>query len=150
MKKNKLVILSASLLALAVIVIAILLMSKPNIASSISVGEAMTLAENGDIVLVDMRSDIACGKTGKPKNAIHIALQKKEKSLDYLNRVKVLLDKDGTKTLGFICNTGQTSSDFVNQFIELGVKNVTSVQGGMHLKDGWLDKKLPREACSKK
>lgn len=148
MKRINIIVLS-SVLAVLVLVGIVFLTSSTTVTASTTPEEAAALADNGDLTIIDMRSKIACDKTGKPKGSYHIAMEKKENPMDYLKRVaKQIGEERMEKPIGFICNTSQTSSVFVDIYLKMGLKNITSISNGMYLKDGWLDKKMPLETCS--
>lgn len=106
---------------------------------------AYSRLQEGEIVLIDVRTPTEWAMTGMPKDSIGITLQ----SSDFIARARSAVLGDLDRPVALICRTGNRSSEAARRLIAEGFTHVYNVAEGMagHLGDGdgWIKSGLPTD-----
>jgi rhodanese-related sulfurtransferase len=115
--------------------------------------EAMALAEQGEITIIDIRLPGEWQQTGVPEGALAISLQDAslQPRAEFVADVLRALGDDPDRPIAVICARGHRSA-FARQWLaESGFSQVHDISEGMlggEYGPGWLERALPTEPCS--
>lgn len=120
------------------------LISLPAMAEStiISAPEAAVAVNNGEMILVDIRSPGEWAETGVAKGAVAMTLH----SPDFSKQIGALLTAEHGKSIGLICATGGRTAYVINILSKNGFDNVVDVSEGMIGNErgpGWIKRGMP-------
>ncbi len=111
-------------------------------ANQLSAPDAMTKAAVGEIVLLDIRTPMEWARSGVPKGAVTLSIQRQ----DFPQALEELVGGDKTKELALICATGSRSAMLQRYLLSQGYENIADVSEGMmgnQMAPGWLRRGLP-------
>lgn len=113
---------------------------------------AWDLAQEGDLVIVDVRTDGEWRQTGVVPGAARISLYSNwgVPNLDFAEQVLAALGGDPDRPVALICATGGRSSYAANLLHNEGFSHVAEIAEGMVGSSagvGWLSRALPIEDC---
>lgn len=100
---------------------------------------AWQLAQDGSLLIVDVRRPEEWAETGTAPGAARITLQ----DTDFLDRLNEAAAGNKDAALAFICRSGQRSGSAAEQAAAAGYTNAYNVTGGMSMAGGWIDAGLP-------
>jgi rhodanese-related sulfurtransferase len=115
--------------------------------------EARTMAERGDLTIIDIRLPVEWERTGLPQGALAIALQDQtlQPRGDFVADVLEALAGDPTKPIALICARGHRSAFAQQLLVDTGFTQVHDISEGMlggEYGPGWLARSLPTEPCT--
>jgi rhodanese-related sulfurtransferase len=115
--------------------------------------EARTMAEQGELTIIDVRLPVEWERTGVPQGALAIALQDQTQQLrgDFVADVLAALDNDPTRPIALICARGHRSAFAREWLLQSGFSQVHDISEGMiggEYGPGWLARALPTEPCA--
>ena len=130
-----------------IIIVATLMLSFAGLAQagdngSMSAQRAHELAQNGDVLLIDIRRPQEWRDTGIGDSAKPVSMHEK----GFVEKLLKLTGGDRSRPLALICAAGVRSSFLRLQLSQLGFTNVTDVSEGMlgsAAGGGWLKAGLP-------
>ncbi len=111
---------------------------------TMSVKEAHTKSNNGDIVLIDIRSPTEWKQTGIAENALPISMH--QATQKFVQQLKTVQLRNPNKRMAFICATGGRSAFLQRTLPKYGIKNIIDVSEGMlgsRAGKGWIKSGLP-------
>jgi len=114
--------------------------------------QAWDLAQEGDLVIVDVRTQGEWRETGVAPGAVRISLYSNWAipNLDFADEVLAALGGDHDRPVALICATGGRSSYAAGMLRQAGFSHVADVAEGMvgsNAGVGWLSRALPVEDC---
>jgi rhodanese-related sulfurtransferase len=115
--------------------------------------EARSMAERGELTIIDIRLPVEWQRTGLPEGAVAISLQDQtlQPRRDFVADVLRALADDPTKPIALICARGHRSAFAQQLLIESGFTAVHDISEGMlggEYGRGWLARSLPTEPCT--
>jgi rhodanese-related sulfurtransferase len=115
--------------------------------------EARTMAEQGELTIIDVRLPVEWERTGVPQGALAIALQDQTQQPrgDFVADVLAALDNDPTRPIALICARGHRSAFAREWLLQSGFSQVHDISEGMiggEYGPGWLARALPTEPCA--
>jgi rhodanese-related sulfurtransferase len=115
--------------------------------------EARTMAERGELTIIDVRLPVEWERTGVPQGALAIALQDQTQQPrgDFVADVLAALDNDPTRPIALICARGHRSAFAREWLLQSGFSQVHDISEGMiggEYGPGWLARALPTEPCA--
>lgn len=111
----------------------------------LSAAEAKNMAENREIILIDIRTPQEWAKTGIGEGAVAMDMTSKS----FLGGLKAIRQSNPTTRIAFICATGVRSAHVVRYLTANGFDNTADVGEGMmgsRKGPGWLKRGLPTYA----
>lgn len=108
----------------------------------LSATEAYSLAKQGVVKLIDIRTPDEWQQTGTGDSVLKISMHEP----GFVSRIDTLLDGDRTQPIALICARGNRSRRMKSLLNKAGFTNVINVSEGMLGSDagaGWLKQKLP-------
>jgi rhodanese-related sulfurtransferase len=115
--------------------------------------DARSLAERGDLTIIDIRLPVEWQRTGLPEGALAISLQDQtlQPRADFVADVMRALADDPSRPIALICARGHRSA-FARQLLtDSGFTEVHDISEGMlggEYGPGWLARALPTEPCT--
>lgn len=112
----------------------------------ISVTDAYQKAKDGEIVLIDIRSEKEWHDTGVAPQSALISMHQQGGIPKFSNDLSALLDGDKSKPIALICAGGVRSAYLQSYLKDKGYTQVLDVNQGMVgglFKKGWVDHELP-------
>ena len=115
--------------------------------------EARTMAERGELTIVDIRLPVEWERTGLPVGALAISLQDQtlQPRAEFVADVLEALANDPTKPIALICASGHRSAYAQQVLTASGFTEVHDISEGMvggEYGPGWLARTLPTEPCT--
>jgi rhodanese-related sulfurtransferase len=115
--------------------------------------EARTLAERGELTIIDIRLPVEWERTGLPEGALAISLQDRtlQPRADFVDDVLRALAADPHRPIALICASGHRSALAQQLLADSGFSQVHDISEGMVGGDygpGWLARALPTEPCA--
>jgi len=136
------------------VLLAILVALAPGIAGAGSIidsTEALARAKAGDVTLMDVRSPEEWRETGIPQGASPITIHGPGGMAGFVVAATRAVGGKKDQPIALICARGWRSHRVANALHDAGFTNVINVREGMLGNPldgpGWLDRKLPVEAC---
>lgn len=117
----------------------------------ISAEEALSLAQAGQLTLVDVRSPREWRQTGVPAGARPVTIHDPNGLVGFLEAVREELDADFDRPIALICARGNRSTLAQSAMSEAGYSRVLNIREGMLGSadgPGWLSRGLPTDDCS--
>jgi rhodanese-related sulfurtransferase len=115
--------------------------------------EARTMAERGELTIIDIRLPVEWERTGLPAGAVAISLQ--DQTLQprggFVADVLEALAHDPTRPVALICASGHRSAYARELLLQSGFSRVHDISEGMvggAYGPGWLARALPTEPCT--
>ena len=119
--------------------------------TDITAAEAFTLAEAGEITLIDIRRPDEWQRTGVAKGVETINMQHPQGMVGFARQVYAAVGNDLDAPIVLICRTGSRTSRLQPILTEMGFTNVRHVPEGMlgnrRAGPGWVAQGLPVEPC---
>ena len=114
---------------------------------------ARTLAERGELIIIDIRLPVEWQRTGLPEGALAISLQNGtlQPRAEFVADVLEALANDPTKPIALICASGYRSAFAQQLLLQSGLSEVHDISEGMlggEYGPGWLARALPTEPCT--
>jgi rhodanese-related sulfurtransferase len=114
--------------------------------------EARSMAERGEVTIIDVRLPVEWQRTGVPEGALAISLQDQTQQPrdDFVTDVLAAVTGDPTKPIAVICARGHRSAFAQQLLMENGFTKVHDISEGMlggEYGPGWLARSLPTEPC---
>jgi rhodanese-related sulfurtransferase len=115
--------------------------------------EARTMAEQGELTIIDIRLPVEWQRTGLPADAMAISLQDETQQPrgDFVTDVLAALANDPTRPIALICARGHRSAYARELLRQSGFSQVHDISEGMvggEYGPGWLARALPTEPCT--
>ena len=115
--------------------------------------EARTMAERGEVTIIDIRLPAEWERTGLPAGAMAISLQDQtlQPRGDFVTDVLEALANDPTRPIALICASGHRSAFAQQWLLQSGFSEVHDISEGMvggEYGPGWLARALPTEPCT--
>jgi rhodanese-related sulfurtransferase len=115
--------------------------------------EARTMAERGELTIIDIRLPVEWERTGVPQGALAISLQDETQQPreDFVADVLAALANDPGKPIALICARGHRSAFARGWLLQSGFSQVHDISEGMiggEFGPGWLARALPTEPCA--
>jgi rhodanese-related sulfurtransferase len=115
--------------------------------------EARTMAERGELTIIDVRLPVEWERTGIPQGALAIALQDatQQPREKFVADVLAALESDPTRPIALICARGHRSAFARQWLLQSGFSQVHDISEGMiggEYGPGWLARALPTEPCA--
>lgn len=101
--------------------------------------EAHRLARDGEAILIDVREEIECSKSGLGEHAINIPLQ----SGNFADQVGRTISNSNHASLILMCKSGMRSNIAYEMLLNAGFKDLRQVSGGF---DRWDIDGLPKQS----
>ncbi len=116
--------------------------------------EARTMAERGELTIIDIRLPAEWERTGLPAGAMAISLQDQtlQPRGDFVADVLAALANDPTRPIALICASGHRSAFAQQWLLQSGFSQVHDISEGMvggEHGPGWLARSLPTEPCTR-
>ncbi|MHA1540000.1 MAG: rhodanese-like domain-containing protein [Alphaproteobacteria bacterium] len=111
--------------------------------------KAANLVAKGDLVIVDIRPQKKCNKTGKAKGSYNIPVAQDDSLKILFHKIVKAHGKKYLQKIAIMCKKGRVAAGIAGEYHRLGLTNVLSIEGGMEGSKGWLEQKLPIETCKK-
>ena len=116
--------------------------------------EARTMAERGELTIIDIRLPAEWERTGLPAGAMAISLQDQtlQPRGDFVADVLAALANDPTRPVALICASGHRSAFAQQWLLQSGFSQVHDISEGMvggEHGPGWLARSLPTEPCTR-
>ena len=116
--------------------------------------EARTMAERGELTIIDIRLPAEWERTGLPAGAMAISLQDQtlQPRGDFVADVLAALANDPTRPIALICASGHRSAFAQQWLLQSGFSQVHDISEGMvggEYGPGWLARSLPTEPCTR-
>jgi rhodanese-related sulfurtransferase len=116
--------------------------------------EARTMAERGEVTIIDIRLPAEWERTGRPAGAMAISLQDQtlQPRGDFVADVLAALANDPTRPIALICASGHRSAFAQQLLLANGFAEVHDISEGMvggEHGPGWLARSLPTEPCTR-
>ncbi len=115
----------------------------PPLPSRLGAPEAQTMAADGSILLIDIRTPGEWMKSGLPEGAKGLTVTGPE----FVDQLLKLMDGDKTKPVALICATGNRTSQVQQYLLANGFTQIADVNEGMMGNPtsgpGWLLRGLP-------
>ena len=116
--------------------------------------EARTMAERGELTIIDIRLPAEWERTGLPAGAMAISLQDQtlQPRGDFVADVLAALANDPTRPIALICASGHRSAFAQQWLLQSGFTEVHDISEGMvggEHGPGWLARSLPTEPCTR-
>ena len=116
--------------------------------------EARTMAERGELTIIDIRLPAEWERTGLPAGAMAISLQDQtlQPRGDFVADVLAALANDPTRPVALICASGHRSAFAQQWLLQSGFSQVHDISEGMvggEYGPGWLARSLPTEPCTR-
>jgi rhodanese-related sulfurtransferase len=115
--------------------------------------DARSLAERGELTIIDIRLPVEWQRTGLPEGALAISLQDQtlQPRADFVTDVMRALGDDPSRPIALICARGHRSA-FARQLLtDSGFTEVHDISEGMlggEYGPGWLARALPTQPCT--
>jgi rhodanese-related sulfurtransferase len=114
--------------------------------------EARSMAERGELTIIDVRLPVEWERTGVPLGAMTISLQDQtlQPRADFVTDVLEALGNDPTKPIALICASGHRSAYAQQLLTASGFTDVHDISEGVvggEYGPGWLARSLPTEPC---
>ena len=140
------------LFALSGLVPAILLAATTGHAGGVEIAadEAFQKAQEGELLIVDVRSTQEWQDSGVPQGARRITIHGPEGLAGFVAALRQDLDGATDRPVALICAGGRRSTMAQAALQEAGFSQVFNVKEGMFGSDsgpGWLQRSLPLDAC---
>ena len=122
--------------------------------SSITKSDRMTVVDayqqstQGQLLLVDIRSQNEWKKTGIAPQALALSMHGKNGLKGFSKHLAAALNGDKNKPIGLICGSGMRSLYLQHYLVKQGFTQVFNISEGMVgsvFSDGWIDQGLPTE-----
>jgi rhodanese-related sulfurtransferase len=115
--------------------------------------EARSMAERGELTIIDVRLPVEWERTGVPQAALAISLQDQtlQPRADFALDVLEALGNDPTKPIALICASGHRSAVAQQLLLQSGFSRVHDISEGVvggEYGPGWLARALPTESCT--
>jgi rhodanese-related sulfurtransferase len=115
--------------------------------------EARTMAEQGELTIIDVRLPVEWERTGLPAAAVAISLQDEtlQPRGDFVTDVLAALANDLARPIALICASGHRSAYARELLLQSGFSRVHDISEGMvggEYGPGWLARALPTEPCT--
>ena len=115
--------------------------------------EARTMAERGELTIIDIRLPVEWERTGLPAGAMAISLQDQtlQPRGDFVADVLEALANDRTRPVALICASGHRSAFAQQWLLQSGFSQVHDISEGMvggEYGPGWLARALPTGPCT--
>jgi rhodanese-related sulfurtransferase len=115
--------------------------------------DARSLAERGDLTIIDIRLPVEWQRTGLPEGALAISLQDQtlQPRADFVADVMRALADDPSRPIALICARGHRSAFAQQLLTDSGFTEVHDISEGMlggEYGPGWLARALPTEPCT--
>lgn len=115
--------------------------------------EARSMAERGELTIIDVRLPVEWERTGLPEGAMAISLQDQtlRPRADFVSEVLRALANDPTRPIALICARGHRSAYAQQLLVDSGLTEVHDISEGMvggEYGPGWLARALPTEPCA--
>jgi rhodanese-related sulfurtransferase len=115
--------------------------------------EARSMAERGELTIIDVRLPVEWERTGIPQGAMTISLQDQtlQPRADFVADVLEALRNDRTKPIALICASGHRSAFAQQLLVDSGFTDVHDISEGVvggEYGPGWLARSLPTEPCT--
>ena len=114
-------------------------------AADISADTAYSMAERGELTIIDIRTPEEWRATGVPQGAETINMRDPA----FGAKLQELLAKSGDTPIAMICASGARSSYVVSELEKYGLTDIGNIAEGMNGSSagpGWLQRRLPVEA----
>lgn len=114
--------------------------------------ETRTMAEQGQLTIIDIRLPVEWERTGLPQGAVAISLQDQtlQPRGDFVADVLEALANDPAKPIALICASGHRSAFAQQWLLQSGFSQVHDISEGIvggEYGPGWLARSLPIEPC---
>jgi rhodanese-related sulfurtransferase len=114
--------------------------------------EARSMAERGEVTIIDIRLPVEWQRTGLPSGALAISLQNQTEQprVDFVDDVLHALADDPSRPIALICARGHRSAYARQLLLASGFTQVHDISEGMiggEHGPGWLARALPTEPC---
>jgi rhodanese-related sulfurtransferase len=114
--------------------------------------EARSMAERGELTIIDVRLAVEWQRTGLPEGALAISLQDQTQQPrdDFVADVLDALANDPSRPIALICARGHRSAYAQQLLAANGFTQVHDISEGMlggEYGPGWLARSLPTEPC---
>ena len=126
----------------------------PEIASAVSVidsPKALAGAKAGEMTLIDVRHPEEWRETGVPQGAKTVTIHNPDGMAGFVAAAAQAVGGKKDRAIALICARGWRSHRAANALRDAGFTNILNVREGMLGNPldgpGWLDRKLPVEAC---
>lgn len=110
--------------------------------------DAWTMAERGELLIIDVRTPPEWAWTGIPRTAARANWWQVSGRDGFLRDVLEITENDLNRRIALICARGVRSSEATRFLRSRGFTNVADIGEGMlgsRAGPGWLDRKLPLE-----
>ena len=140
-------------LRFGVLMLAVLVSSfVPGMADELDAKIAYSLAQDGQLMIIDVRRPSEWRRTGIPDGSTPISLQHFSRKIrgEFFGDVLAAVQGDKSHPIGLICASGGRSAWALELLEEAGFSRVHDISEGMFGNDnapGWLARKLPIAAC---
>lgn len=130
-----------------------LLLACPALAAedgSLAPEDALALAANGELIIIDVRSPREWRATGVPEGARKVTIHHPGGMEGFLAEVLEAVTGDKDRPIAFICAAGGRSSAAQQLAREAGFSAVADIDEGMlgsGAGPGWIARGLPTEPC---
>jgi rhodanese-related sulfurtransferase len=113
---------------------------------------ARSMAERGELTIIDVRLPVEWERTGIPQGAMAISLQDQtlQPRADFVTDVLAALGNDPTAPIALICASGHRSAFAQQLLVGSGFTDVHDISEGVvggEYGPGWLARGLPTEPC---
>ncbi len=153
-RRNAIRILAAAVLAMPALLLAPaagLTAESADETSIISAEEALKRSEEGELMIIDVRSPGEWRQTGIPRGAETVTIHNRSGVTGFMAELKETVGPDKDQPVAFICASGVRSSAAEQIMRGLGYTNIMNIREGMlgNAEDGpgWLETGLPTEPC---
>ncbi|MFP5380982.1 MAG: rhodanese-like domain-containing protein [Gammaproteobacteria bacterium] len=112
--------------------------------------QALALAQDGKLVLIDIRRPEEWRQTGVASGALRINMAHPRGAAGFVSQVEAELGGDRDKPIGLICRTGNRTTRMQQALREAGFTQVYNIREGMagsSAGPGWIARGLPVEPC---
>ena len=141
------------LLRFGVVMLAVLASSfVPGLANEIDAKSAYSLAQSGQLIIIDIRRPSEWRRTGIPDGSTPISLQHLSRKVrsEFFGDVLAVVQGDKSQSIGLICASGGRSAWALELLEEVGFSSVHDISEGMlgnANAPGWLARNLPITVC---
>jgi rhodanese-related sulfurtransferase len=124
----------------------------PGLANEIDAKSAYSLAQSGQLIIIDIRRPSEWRRTGIPDGSAPISLQHFSRKIrrEFFGDVLAVVQGDKSQSIGLICARGGRSAWALELLEEVGFSSVHDISEGMFgnaKAPGWLARDLPITVC---
>ena len=140
-------------LRFGVLMLAVLVSSfVPGMADELDAKTAYSLAQDGQLMIIDVRRPSEWRRTGIPDGSTPISLQHFSRKIrgEFFGDVLAAVQGDKSRSIALICASGGRSAWALELLEEAGFSRVHDISEGMFGNGnapGWLARKLPIAVC---